>query len=690
MLFAFALGLIAVAGGAAATYFYDGRAPLAWRLCAGAPVGFSALGLSGYVAASVLGFTGISLFIAATVVIIPLVFVAAKPKLRAGVRADIKGTMRTVRDALLRPSRWQIVYALFYASVMVLLWYIFDRAMSQGAGGIFTAFDNNFGDLPFHIGIISGFVHGENFPPEHPEFAGARLTYPFIIDFIAAMFMRAGANLRGAFFFENFVLALSLVGLLHGWALRFTRDRAAALLTVALVFLSGGLGWIMFVGELFTTQRGLLDFLWHLPHNYSITPNLYRWGNSVTTLFVPQRSMLLGLPLFLIVVGVWWQVVGGENDDEPHLLSPTNGYTGAKKHRAGKGKQQKQSANASLITDDAFAARASAQLAEISPMGRMIAAGVVAGLLPLTHVHTLGVILMTGACLALLFINWRLWIAFFAAACLVAAPQLLWVTHGSATQAGNFVAPEFGWHNENTNVLWFWFLNAGLFIPALVAAIYWRAVVPVTRRALLFYLPFVLCFIVPNVMRLSPWVWDNIKVLFYWYVASAPLVALLVVNLWRKGKGVRVAACALAVALMLAGTLDVWRAISNTARVAIFDRSALQFAEVVRRQTEPQARILTAPIHNHPVLLTGRRSLFGYPGHLWTHGLPYIEREADMHRIYAGTPDAMRLLAQYDINYVVVGASERLSLPVVNEAFFARFPKVGEIGGYRLYQITRQ
>ena len=296
---------------------------------------------------------------------------------------------------------------------------------------------------------------------------------------------------------------------------------------------------------------------------------------------------------------------------------------------------------------------------------------------------------MTGGGLALIFREWRLWIAFFIAAIAVAAPQLLWATQGSETQAGSFIAREFGWHNERNNVLWFWFINTGLFIPALIAALYFRRLVPVTRRAILFYLPFTLCFIVPNVVRLSPWVWDNIKVLFYWYVASTPFVALLIVSLWRKRKWHRGAAFVLALSLMLAGGLDVWRALSGTARNTLFDDEAVQFAEIIRRRTPPEARILNAPIHNSPALLAGRRSFFGYPGHLWTHGLPYTTREMDVRNIYAGAPDAARLLRQYQIGYVVVGADERGSLPFVNEEFFAaRFPVVGEIGGYRLYQIT--
>ena len=53
--------------------------------------------------------------------------------------------------------------------------------------GLQTADGHNLGDLPFHLAVIQGFARGENFPPEHPELAGMRLTYPFLVDLVTAL-----------------------------------------------------------------------------------------------------------------------------------------------------------------------------------------------------------------------------------------------------------------------------------------------------------------------------------------------------------------------------------------------------------------------------------------------------------------------------------------------------------------------
>jgi hypothetical protein len=321
---------------------------------------------------------------------------------------------------------------------------------------------------------------------------------------------------------------------------------------------------------------------------------------------------------------------------------------------------------------------------------RMIAAGCVAGLLPLVHAHSLIATMGVGAVLALINIKrWRDWLVFFVVASVVAIPQMLWSTHGSAVSTKAFIGWEFGWGHGKENVLWFWFKNTGFFIPLLVAALLWKTdKYLVRRKLLLFYLPFTLCFIVPNLIKFAPWIWDNIKILFYWWIASAPIVALLLAELWEGPVTNRVMAVGLFVMLTLAGALDVFVLLSRQGEYQEFDRDGVAFAEIVKQQTPPGAMILHAPVHNTPLFLAGRRSLMGYPGHIWTHGIDSGPRENDIKKIYHGTPDARALLEKYRVDYVVVDPQER-SVSPVNEAFFKQFPEVATVGEYHLYKVTQ-
>ncbi len=677
MLLALLLAFFAITSGALLTYLFDSQAKLESRLCAGACIGFALLGLVGFSFASLAGsLTPLTILLTVGVLATPSLLLRRKD-MRGQVQFDLNDAGVRLRRAASLRDRRTTVNVILSLGILLLLWLVFKQACFERGGDIYTGIDNNLGDLPFHMGTISGFLRGENYPPEHTEYAGARLTYPFLIDFVAAMFARAGASLREAMLLENVVLAFALFGVMKRWAEKVTGDVRVALVAVCLVLLSGGLGWWMLWSSIESSGQGLLHTLMNLPRNYTITTNLYRWGNSLTVLFVPQRSLLLGLPLFLVVATLWWQVIAGGKEEV--------------KREKEKGKKAGKKGRGAKISED---------VSDFAPPRfpvpklderRMIAAGAIAGLMPLAHAHGFAVLMMVAACLALLFRQWRLWIIFFFVASTLALPQVFWVTRGSAMRAESFFVLEYGWDHRQTNILRFWFVNTGFFIPLLFAALLWRmkgGAPLISRRLLLYYLPFTLCFLIPNIVKLAPWVWDNIKVIFYWYVASAPVVALLLVHLWKRKNLWRVVACALFISLVLAGALDVWRVITGNGEQKIFDRNGIAFSQVIEDATRPRSRVLHAPAHNHPALLSGRRSLMGYQGHLWTHGIDYQGREADIKRIYAGSADAAALLAKYRVDYVVISPLER-GLMRANENFFSQYQKVGESGGYRLYKIAR-
>jgi hypothetical protein len=195
-------------------------------------------------------------------------------------------------------------------------------------------------------------------------------------------------------------------------------------------------------------------------------------------------------------------------------------------------------------------------------------------------------------------------------------------------------------------------------------------------------------FVVPNLLRLSPWIWDNVKFLFFWYLASVPLVAWLLARLGRASRAGLAASFVLTAALVFAGALDVFRVASRQVELRVFDAEGVAFAATALRQTPPRALVLHSPTYDSPVLLSGRRSLLGYPGHIWSQGLDAGARQADIERIYAGEPEVGTLLRDYGVDFILVGPQERRDLRV-DDAFLERFPLVGRHGHYELRQVTR-
>jgi hypothetical protein len=641
MFFACLLLAIAICSGTLLTCLFDRSAPFLARLCMGAMIGMAIAAMTGYLLACIFGLTASCLLLTAIILLAPTVLLL-KPGFRNWFSSEAGKAFTLAISVLRKPNRRHVAYIVFYAAIAAVLGTLFSFAVYQSSDGIYTGVTNNLGDLTLHLQVINSFVHGRNFPPQDPTFAGVRFAYPFLCDVLTAMLVRAGAGEIPAMWLQGTLLSLVLVGLLHYWTLLLTRSHLAGVIAVALVLFSGGLGWGWMLLDLHNSQHGLINLLGNLQHDYTINVSpdgLFRWGNSMTALFIPQRSLVFGMPIAIIIFCQWWCVIQAAEADRDHSTR------------------------------------------------RMLAAGALAGLLPLSHAHTFLVVMGMGACIALIFRSkLRQWIWFYAPAAIIALPQVLWLAGSKTIHASSYISWRPGWDHGNLNVIQFWLLNTGFFIPALLIALLWRDNDLATPRPLLkYYLPFLLCFIVPNLISLAPWIWDNIKVLIYWYVASVPLVALLLARALQRSSYVRWVAAAALAAMVLAGALDIIRVVSGASPNREFSNDDIAAAQAILQDTQRHGIVIQAPTWNSAVFLTGRLSLLGYPGWIGSRGLPYQQRESDIQQIYAGAPQAEALLKQYHVEYVVIGPVELGTLSV-NEPFWAQQRKVAEAGGYRVYR----
>src|SRR5689334_9913670 len=440
------------------------------------------MGVIGFLFALALGLYVVTLALTAVVTAAPLLLLT-RQSYRNRVNKNVNQALRSISRASTRPGRWDFIYFLFYAAFAIGMWLIFRRALLEESDGIATGVLNNFGDLPFHLSVITRFAYGQNFPPEDPTFAGVRFTYPFITDFISAMFVRAGASLRNSLFIENYVIAVALVGVIHRFGQKLVRNRTAAIITPLLILLNGGFGWVMLWDDVGKVDGGIYQVLKRLAHSYTILPEIekaWRWGNSITSLLLTQRGFLLGIPLAVIVIQLWWTALA-------------DGETGREGDTGNKSPKKSKSSETHLRVSPSPRLPVSA---------RMLAAGIIAGLLPLIHAHSFITLLMVAAFvvpwlywrawtaygLAILvgifvfflaanneaagspwikvvfaallfgvianlyfFLPWshvRLWLCFFVAAIVIGGPQILWSTHKSAIKTGSFIAWQFGWDSD--------------------------------------------------------------------------------------------------------------------------------------------------------------------------------------------------------------------------------------------------
>lgn len=655
-IFSVLIVLVAIADGTLLSYLAVPQLRLRIRIAAGAVVGIALLAWLGFLSSLVFGLGKAAIGLTTGLLMVGL-FALWRRIGTARLRED-------AREIRITP----IPLAIDLAWTALLVW-LLSRVMTFSPEGLRTAPANNFGDLPFHFSVITSFAYGDNLPPQNPIFAGMKFTYPFLIDFLTAFFFRLGADWPVAFFVENLPLAIGLVWLLEFFSFRLFGNAIAARLAPLVFLFNGGLGFLNFFRDLGQSTGGILSFLAHLPKAYTMNNELafgagqipLRWGNVFTTLLLPQRSMLFGLPVVAMILTLWWMFI---EEKEGQRDGKTEG-------REDGGTENVSSFFPSVPLS-------------LRPSQRLLAtAGILAGLLPMLHAHGFFSVMIASAAMALLFFSWD-WIAFFVPAGLLAAPQALYL---SGTQVRNKLFELHSWWEAgDANPLLFWGANAGIFLTLLLASLLIKRMT--TGRQARFFLPFALWFVIPNAVLLAPWPWDNIKMLVYWALAATPFVAMVLARLFtQRFITLRMLGAALLLGLVFSGALDVIRALSPVENVVLFNPPELEVAALLRQQTPPRAMILHAPIHNSVVALSGRQSVMGYPGHLWTHGIPYTDREADVKTAYQGGAGAAEALARMNVDYVILGPRERDELPVEETFLTNLYPIIIDHAGYRVFKV---
>jgi hypothetical protein len=505
--------------------------------------------------------------------------------------------------------------------------------------GLYAGYINIWGDWAAHLSFAGSFAYGHNFPPQFPIDPGNHLGYPFMIDFLAANLVPLGTQLTSALVLTSGLLGLAFPSVLYVAAQRFAGGRAAAAIAVFVFLLSGGLGFVYLIGDIRHSGVGVLL---HLPREYTLNRDInYQWLNPVLAYLVPQRSTLFGFSLALIVLLLVW-------------------------------------------------------LAVLERMGWRVFlfAGVVAGAMPVFHVHAYGTVVALSAFWAV-FNRRREWLAFFVPALAIGGPLIVWmlppannsVCGNEASIAGYCI--QLGWLSDGTNWIWFWILNTSLFIPLLVAAHFLQRWFPTGFGK--WFAPMWLWFLVPNVIVLQPWDWDNTKFFIFWALLGSVMVGGLLAAMFKRGPvGVAIASILLVV-LGLAGALDLARASDATVSAYQFtDTKGVQVAAWVRQNTSPDAIFAVADEHNNPIpTLGGRMVMVGYPGWLWTYGVgDFVQKGADERLILEGAQSTPDLVDKYGVTYVLIGPQELADPRNANIPYWDQNGTlVYSNGEYRVYKV---
>lgn len=513
-----------------------------------------------------------------------------------------------------------------------------NHILSEKAGDLYTG-ESTYGDLPFHLSIISNIAFSNKFPPDNAMYSGNTLVYPYLINFFSAILVFEGWTLRQSIIIPGLILSFGLIEIMYEFVLHLTKSAVKSFLVVILYFFNGGLGFYFFLKDYSFGINSIIQALFN-PSSLKEYSHLFeqniQWGNFLSRMIVPERSLLFGIPAGLIIL---------------RLLFFRNGQ-------------------------------------KITPL-ELILISLLLSLMPLLHTHTVLTLAIIIPILVLfaressLFNELKKFLIIVVMTLIFAIPHIL-IFFGHVSESNQFMKFNLGWMKlPHESFFWFWFKNTYLLVPLSLGAL---LLSKVNKQVKILQICALVLIVIINLFLFSPYNWDNVKFLFWAGLFFDITASFFLISLFQKRSlFLKVLVIIIIFSMVSSALLSLWREIN--VKYVLFSKEAVSIGEQIRLQTPPDSVFLTYKVHNSPVTnLAGRSILMGYPGLLWVHGINYQERENDINHIFAGFQNAKSLIKKYNINYIVVESYNPEGM-FINRNFFDQYPILLKSQNYTIHKI---
>jgi len=126
---------------------------------------------------------------------------------------------------------------------------------------------------------------------------------------------------------------------------------------------------------------------------------------------------------------------------------------------------------------------------------------------------------------------------------------------------------------------------------------------------------------------------------------------------------------------ILSGTFSLIREAISSFR--LFSNDDLKIAEYVQHYTPTDAVFVSSDFHNNPIsALAGRNIVMGYEGWLWSHGIDYEKRAADIKELFSISDNFNHIVEKYHIDYIFLSPQERTKFGDMVLQLIPKFPVV--------------
>ena len=588
---------------------------------------------------------------------------------------------------------------LLIAGYVVLVSWMMFASFNSKAGKLQIA-NPEYSDFGPNTALMQSFAVGHNFPTEYPHFSGDRIRYHFLFYFQAGNLEFLGLDPAWSLNLLSITTLVAMLVIVMTLGEVLFNSRGVGRLGSLLFFFFGSLSYVPFLRKQ-ASVHGAFEAITHVPE-YLPTIFPYRgdaWGTWSQVTYLNQRhfpSAIGILLLVLVFLVIRYRAVAAKRAkaraatqtmaDQPNGLPDTAPVSVSANPRGDVRESQIEMPSVSVATQSTEETAITAE-PFIATLPLFIFSGVLLGLLPMWNS---AVFIAAAAILGLLFIlcPQRLqMLALAVTAGLIALPQMVFLATGSARAQ---MPKLFHWgytidHPTALNVVKYLGFIFG-FKWLLIAL----ALVVATSLQRRFFLAVFSLLAVAFCFQFTIESLANQKFFHIWVIIANLFVAFAVWRLWHLSLGgttlpSKFAAIVTTLLIIPGGLIDFFP-IHNTgwSEVAYKNDPLIDW---LNKNTTPRDIFLTDRFVNHPILMAGRRILYGWPYYAWSAGYNAGKYDRLYTELFEGKDPwkVYHLLKENGISYVAYDNAVRQGqfIKRPNDQLYATyFPKVFEDSRY--------
>ncbi len=598
-----------------------------------------------------------------------------------------------------RPRGSSIADWLLIAGYVILVSWMMFASFNTKAGKLQIA-NPEYSDFGPNTALIQSFAVGHNFPTEYPHFSGDRIRYHFLFYFQAGNLEFLGLDPAWSLNLLSITTLVAMLVIVMTLGEVLFNSRAVGRLGSLLFFFFGSLSYVPFLRKQASVRAAIQAITHQRDYLQTIFP--YRgeaWGTWSQVTYLNQRHFASAIGILLLVLVflvIRYRAVAAKRAKaraatetmtaQPNGLPATAPLAVSANPSGDVRESQVEMPSVSVATQSTEETTITAEpfIATLRPF---IFSGALLSLLPMWNS---AVFIAAAAILGLLFILCPLRLQMLALAVtagLIALPQMLFLSGGG----GRAHMPKllhWGYtidHPTVANVTKYLGFTFG-FKWLLIAL----ALVFATSLQRRFFLAFLSLIAVAFCFQFTIEVLANQKFIHIWVIIVNLFVAFAVWRLWRlrvlgttlPGK---FAAIATTLLIIPGGIIDFFP-IHNTGWSEVQYRND-PLIDWLQKNTSPRDIFLTDRFVTHPILMAGRRVLYGWPYYAWSAGYNASNYDRLYTELFEGKDPwkVYHLLKENGISYVAYDNAVRQGQFVKrpNEQLYATyFPKVFEDSRY--------